>query len=61
MDNKQQKGPQDSARINVNEDYEVSYWTERFGVNPDQLRHAVEQVGVSALAVEEYFRTHRGL
>lgn len=58
-DNRNTKGPQDSARINVNEDYELSYWTEKFGVNPDQLKKAVQEVGVSAQAVEEYLRTHR--
>ncbi|MES2704657.1 MAG: DUF3606 domain-containing protein [Bacteroidota bacterium] len=51
-DNKDQRGPQDRARINVNEQYELQYWSEKFGVSAEQLRAAVEKVGVSASAVE---------
>ena len=52
-DDKAQKAPQDASRINVHEDYEVQYWTKEFGVTADQLRAAVQKVGVSAAAVEQ--------
>ena len=39
-DDKSKRGPQDASRVNVNADYEVAYWTKRFGVNADQLRAA---------------------
>lgn len=55
-DDKSQRSPQDAARINVNEDYEVRYWTDKFGVSEQQLRDAVAKVGVSAQAVEEELR-----
>jgi hypothetical protein len=53
MDDKSKKGPQDSSRVNMNEDYEVRYWTEKFGCTKEQLQAAVDKVGVSAAAVEK--------
>jgi len=50
-DDKTKTTPQDAARINVNEDYELKYWTKKFGCTPEQLKSAVEKVGVSAQAV----------
>jgi hypothetical protein len=45
---------QDRSRINVNEDYELRYWTEALSVDEARLRGAVQAVGVSADAVREY-------
>ena len=56
MDNKNQKGPQDSSRVNVNESYELQYWTERFNVSTDELKKAVAEVGTSVAALEEHFK-----
>jgi hypothetical protein len=53
MDDKTKRGPQDAARINVHEDYEVRYWTEKFGCTKEELQAAVNKVGVSAAAVEK--------
>ena len=50
-DNKQDRGPQDRARINVNEDYELRYWTKELGVSEERLRKLVEENGPSAEAV----------
>lgn len=58
-DNKQKTGPQDSSRINTSEDYEVRYWTEKFGVTADKLKEAVRNVGVSAKAVEDHLQRAR--
>ena len=60
MDNKNRKGPQDSARINVNEDYELQYWTTKFNVSAERLKEAVSQVGVSAMAVEKHLKGNTG-
>jgi len=51
-DDKTKRGPQDAARINIHEEYEVTYWADRFGVSAERLRTAVNKVGVSAEAVE---------
>ena len=55
-DNKTKTAPQDAARVNVNEDYELEYWSKRFDCSRDELKAAVKQVGVSADAVEGFFK-----
>lgn len=52
-DDKTKRGPQDASRINLNEDYEVEYWTNRFGVSKAKLQEVVDRVGVSVDAVAE--------
>lgn len=54
MDSKQNVGSPDQDRINVNEDYELQYWSEKFNVSRDRLKEAVKAVGTSAKAVQEY-------
>lgn len=58
MDDKNNTGYQDRSRINVNEDYEVQYWTEKLGITKAELVQAVELVGTSAAAVEEYVNSY---
>ncbi|MDR6828971.1 hypothetical protein J2X48_002887 [Bosea sp. BE271] len=55
-DDKTNRGPQDRSRINLSEDYEVRYWTDRFGVSKAQLEAAVREVGASSDAVETELR-----
>jgi uncharacterized protein DUF3606 len=52
-DDRTKKGIQDRTRINTNEDYELRYWSEKFGVSQDQLKAAVNKVGNSVSAVEK--------
>jgi len=53
-DDKTKQGPADSSRINLNEDYEVTYWTEALGITKEKLSEAVKEAGSSAKAVREY-------
>jgi len=53
-DDKTARGPQDSSRIALGEDYEVQYWTNRFNVSKDRLEEAVKAVGNSVDAVVTY-------
>ncbi|WP_454718882.1 DUF3606 domain-containing protein [Caulobacter segnis] len=46
---------QDRSRINVNEPYDVAYWTEALGVSEELLREAVASAGVNADRVRKYF------
>lgn len=55
-DDKTNRGPQDRARINVNEDYELSYWTKELGCSAEELRAAVKAAGVSAEAVRAHLK-----
>jgi len=50
-DDKTNRGPQDAARINIHEDYELAYWTKKLGVSKAELEAAVGKAGVSADAV----------
>ena len=52
VDAKEKVGPRDSSRVNVKEDYELAYWTGRFGVSTERLREAVGKVGVIVDDVE---------
>lgn len=54
-DDKSKVAPGDRSRINVNEDYEVAYWTKALGCTKQELEKAVKEVGVSASAVKKYF------
>jgi hypothetical protein len=49
------RGAQDRARINVNEQHELDHWTRALGVSEQELRDAVSEAGVSATAVRAYF------
>ncbi len=61
-DDKTKVGGQDRARINLSEDYEVSSWSKKFGVTPDQLKSAVAAVGDRAEDVQRHLsaREKRG-
>lgn len=56
MDDKQKKDSADRARININEGYELDYWSNKFGVSKDKLKAVVQTVGTSASAVEDYLK-----
>ncbi|MDB5120688.1 MAG: hypothetical protein JWN56_1906 [Sphingobacteriales bacterium] len=56
MDNKQNNGRPDRDRINVNEDYELQYWSSKFNVNVDTLRDAVKAVGTMSKDVEAHLK-----
>jgi hypothetical protein len=52
-DDKSIRGPADGKRINVNEEYEVQYWTTELEVTEDKLRDTVKKVGVMAADVRK--------
>jgi len=58
-DDPKNKGPQDRARVNIHEPHEVLYWCERFQCSEELLRECVQDVGVSAKAVELRIKTMR--
>ena len=53
-DNLNLKRPQDSSKVNVNEEWEVNYWTNKWSVTKTQLIAAVKAVGVSSVAVAKF-------
>jgi len=46
----------DNQRINLNQEHEVRYWTQKFKVSREDLRKAIEAVGPMASAVEHRLR-----
>lgn len=53
-DNLKDTGKRDDSRINVNEPYEVQYWTKTLGVTADKLKEAVRAVGPMVKDVKKY-------
>jgi len=52
-DNPKNRHQPDRSKISLSQDYEVRYWTEKFGCSEDELRKAVARVGNSPEAVEK--------
>lgn len=50
-DNLKERGPQDSNRISLSEDWEVRYWTKTLGITKERLEQLVKDHGNSAAAV----------
>ncbi len=46
--------PKDPDRININEEWELCYWAEQLGLEKDQLKRAVEEVGVLTKDLRKY-------
>ena len=54
-DNLNNRGPRDAATVNVNEEWELDYWSKKFGVSKEALKDAVAKVGISASTVAAHF------
>jgi hypothetical protein len=52
-DNLNKRRQRDRSKINMNEDYELKYWTHALGVSREQLQKFVDKVGNSAAAVRK--------
>ena len=50
------RGGQDRSRINVNQEHEVRYWSQKLGISAEELKQVVQEVGPMADAVEERVR-----
>lgn len=55
-DDKSNAGEPDRSRISLSETYEVRYWSDKFGVTADRLKTAIDAVGNSPEAVENWLR-----
>ena len=53
-DDRSKRRPQDAARINVHQDWEVRYWCDKLHTTPARLRQAVKQVGPMAKDVRRH-------
>ena len=51
---KRQNPRQEQRRLNIDEEYELMDWAERYGVPPDRIREAVKVVGDRVTDVVRY-------
>jgi hypothetical protein len=50
------RGHRNRDRIDISQDQECRYWSEKLGVSSDKIRDAVKQVGPMAKDVEHHLR-----
>ena len=50
-DDRSLRGTQDRQRINLSEDYEVTYWSKKWDVSREELAEAVRKAGPMSAAV----------
>jgi Protein of unknown function (DUF3606) len=55
-DDLKQTGRPDDQRINVDQDHELTYWSEKLGVSRDRLREAVAKAGPVVKNVQRELR-----
>lgn len=56
-DNKAKRGSPDNKRINTKETYEVSYWTKKLDITPQQLVGAKTATGsTSVKKIQDYLK-----
>jgi Protein of unknown function (DUF3606) len=48
-DDRRLTGLQDRSQISLSEDYEVRYWTQKFGVSEEEWSHQTDEVEVQKL------------
>lgn len=53
-DNLKRRQPEDPNKINVNQSWEISYWSDALGVSEQKLRAAVAAVGPLVKDVKKY-------
>ncbi|MBD2057879.1 DUF3606 domain-containing protein [Oculatella sp. FACHB-28] len=58
-DNLRRRGPEDPNKINVNQAYEIAYWTQTLGVSETVLRSAVRNVGPMVVDVRQWLRANK--
>jgi hypothetical protein len=55
-DNLKETGKQDDQRIDVDQEHELKYWSEKFGVSRERLCEAVAKAGPMARNVQRELR-----
>jgi uncharacterized protein DUF3606 len=58
-DDTSKKGPADRTRINVDERWELEYWTKELGVSADELRELVKKHGIMVADVRKALKERR--
>lgn len=53
-DNLHRRQPEDPNKVNLNQSWEVDYWTDALGVSEEKLRKAVAAVGVMVSDIKSW-------
>ena len=53
-DHPRKKGRPDRDRINIDEEYELRYWSEKLDISPEQIQSAVAKVGPMVKDVRDH-------
>ncbi len=49
----------DHTSLDINEPYEVEYWSKKFNISPDELREVMKRTGNTEIkSIEKYLTTH---
>ena len=59
-DNLNRRGPDDAAKINIHEAYELAYWSKKFCIPKQRLIEAVNVVGVKVKDVKKELKRNQG-
>lgn len=51
--------PKDIAKVELTEEWQLTYWTQQLGVSEQDLRAAVQQVGDSSEQVRRHLESRR--
>ncbi len=55
-DDPEKRRPQDANRINIHEEWEVRYWSKKFGVSHEELKELVHRYGSSVEKIRANLR-----
>jgi hypothetical protein len=55
-DNLNRRMPEDPNKININQQWEIDYWTKELQVSESKLKQAVKTVGVMVADVKKWLR-----
>ena len=59
MDNLNRRVPEDPQKININQSWEVEYWTKKLQISEKKLRVLVAKVGVNVDDVKKELQQER--
>lgn len=59
MDNLNRRVPEDPQKININQSWEVEYWTKKLHISEKKLRALVAKVGVNVADVKKKLQQER--
>ena len=59
MDNLNRRVPEDPQKININQSWEVEYWTKKLHISEKKLRALVAKVGVNVANVKKELQQER--